>query len=68
MVELGGESFVMSEDDGRAIDLLDQLRDGEGLAGAGDAEENLVAIAVIDAANELGDGLGLVAPRFVVTG
>ena len=68
MVELGGESFVVSEDDCGAVDLLDQLRDGESFAGAGDAEEHLMAVAVVHTSDELGDGFGLVAARLVVTG
>ena len=66
--ELGSESLVVREHDCGAIDLLDQLRDGESLAGAGDAEEHLMAVAVVHTADELGDGFGLVAARLVVTG
>ena len=68
MIELRGERLVVREDDGGAIDLLDHLGHGERLARAGDAEEYLVAVAVVDAADELGDGFGLVAAGFVVAG
>ena len=68
MVKLGSESFVVSEDDCGAVDLFDQLRDGESFAGAGDAEEDLMPVAVIHTADELGDGFGLVAARLVITG
>ena len=43
----------------------DDIRDGERLAGAGDAEEGLVAIARVEGAGELLDGLRLVALRGV---
>ena len=68
VVELRGERLVVREDDGGAIELLDHLRHREGLARAGDAEEDLVAVAVGCAADELRDGFGLVAAGFVVAG
>src|SRR5580692_4638076 len=58
----------MRQNDGGAIDLLDHLGHGERFARAGDAEEDLVAVSVINAANEVGNGFGLVAARLVVTG
>ena len=61
MVELGGEGLVVREDEGGALGLLDDLGHGEGLAGAGDAEEDLVLFAGVEAGDELGDGAGLVA-------
>ncbi len=66
--ELRGQRFIVREDDGRAVGGLDHLGHGEGFAGAGDAEQDLVAVAVVHAADELGDGLGLVAAGFVVAG
>ena len=54
-VELGGQRLVGGEDQRRALGLLDDLRHGEGLARAGDAEQHLVALAVRDAVDELGD-------------
>ena len=68
MEELRGERLVVREDDGGAVELLDHLGHGEGFAGAGDAEEHLVPVAVVDAADELRDGLGLVAAGLVVAG
>ena len=59
--ELGGQGLVVGEDEGRAVDRLDHLGDGEGLARAGDAEQHLLAVAALDAADELADGGGLVA-------
>ena len=42
VIELGGEGLVVGEDEGGAVGLLDDLGHGEGLAGAGDAEQDLV--------------------------
>ena len=43
------------------LELLDDLGHGEGLAGAGDAEQDLIFFAGGEAGDELGDGAGLVA-------
>ena len=66
--ELRREGLIVRENDGRAVDFLDHLGDGEGFAGAGDAEENLVAIAIVYTSDELGDRLRLVAAGIVITG
>ena len=66
MIELGGECFVVGQNQGGASGLFDDLRHGEGLAGAGDAEQHLMLFAVQDAAEELIDGRSLVATRTVV--
>ncbi len=66
--KLRGERLIVREHDRGAVDLLDHLGHGEGFARAGDAEQHLVAVAVVHAADELGNGLGLVAARFVVAG
>jgi hypothetical protein len=42
VVELGGEGLVVREDERGPVAALDDLGHGEGLAGAGDAEEDLV--------------------------
>jgi hypothetical protein len=42
VIELGSQSLVVREDEGGAVQLFDDLGHGEGLAGAGDAEEDLV--------------------------
>ena len=60
-VELGGEGLVGRKDDRRALGFLDDAGHGEGLAGAGGAEEDLVVFALPDAAGEFGDRGGLVA-------
>jgi len=66
VIELGGKGLVVSEDERGAVDFLDDLGHGEGLAGAGDAEEDLIFVAGVEAGDELGDGAGLVAGGFVV--
>ena len=52
VVELGGEGLVVREDEGGALDLLDDLGHGEGLAGAGDAEQDLILFAGGEAGDE----------------
>ena len=66
MIELRGERFVVRQDQRRAIELLDHLGHGEGLAGAGDAEQHLVLFAGINAAGKLFNGVGLVAFGLVI--
>ena len=46
--------------------MLDQLGHGEGFAGAGDAEQDLVLFAFQDAAEKLLDGGGLIAAGLVI--
>ncbi len=65
-IELGGEGLVVRENQGRALGLLDHLGHGEGLARAGDAEQDLVGFVAPDALGELGDGGGLVAGGGIV--
>src|SRR4029079_13766558 len=60
-VELGGQSLVVGHDQGGLLDLGDDIGDGERLAGASRAEQNLVLVAALQALNKLGDGVGLVA-------
>jgi len=59
-VELGGEGLVGRQDQGGALHLLDDVGDGEGLAGAGDAEQRHAGLAVAQALHQLADGGGLV--------
>ena len=59
--ELGREGLVMRQNEGRAVDFFDDGRHREGLAGAGDAEQDLLAQAVSDALGQRLDRLGLVA-------
>ena len=55
----------MRENEGRAVYFFDDVRHCEGLARAGDTEQSLFAIAVVDARDELFDRLGLVSRRLV---
>lgn len=41
VVELGGEGFVVGDHEGGFLDVLDDVCDGKGFAGAGDAQESL---------------------------
>ena len=65
-VELGGQGLVGRQDQRRALQALNDVGHGEGLARAGDPEQDLVAFAAHDALHQLVDGLGLVAGRRVV--
>src|SRR3546814_4696170 len=62
-VELRGESLVGRQDQRGPLQLCDRLGGGEGLAGAGDAEQHLVALALQQSLGQLADGLRLVARR-----
>jgi hypothetical protein len=48
-------------DQGGLLHLLDDGGNGEGLAGAGRAEQHLVFHSVVHAVHETADGFGLVA-------
>ena len=63
--QLGGKRFIGSHDKRGLSERLDGLGHRERLAGTGDAEQYLVAIAILHALNELFDRLGLVASRLV---
>lgn len=67
-IELRRQRLVRREDDGRALGRLDHLGHGEGLARAGDAEQDLAALAGIDALDKVADGGRLVAGGLVVGG
>ena len=64
-IELSGKGFIVGENEGGALVILDDVRHGEGLAGAGDAQESLFADAGVETSGELGDGLRLIASRLV---
>ncbi|MNI41089.1 hypothetical protein D3C73_953330 [compost metagenome] len=57
----------MGQDQGRALGLFDHLGHGEGLARAGDAQEDLFAIARLGLGDQFSDGRGLV-PRGLILG
>jgi len=56
----------MRNHQGRPVQLANHIRNRECFARTGDAEERLVAISGFDRLNQLGNGLALVAARFVV--
>ena len=66
--ELRGERLVRREDERRALLALDDVRHRERLAGAGDAEQRLVLLLLLEAFDELVDGVRLVAGHLVVGG
>ena len=59
--ELRSERLVGSHHERGLAERLDGLCHGERLAGACNAQQHLVAVTVLDALHERGDGLGLVA-------
>ena len=65
-IELGGQRLVGGQHQRWALGALDHLGHGEGLAGAGDAEQHLVALVLAHARHQLGNGGGLVALRLQV--
>ena len=65
-IELRRQRLVGREDQSGALRLLDHLRHGEGLARAGDAEQDLGAVVAPHAFDQLGDRLRLVALRLEI--
>ena len=61
LVELGGQRFVVREDERRFAEPLDDVGGGEGFAAAGDAEQSLAILARQEAGGQLFDGRGLIA-------
>ena len=59
--KLGGQSLVVGDHQGRALDLLHNACHGEGLTAACDAHKGLVSQSIIYAAYGTLDGLRLVA-------
>ena len=59
--QLGGQRLVGLDDQGGPLDRLDGPGDGGRLAGSGDAQQRLVAVAALEPGHQAGDGLGLVA-------
>ena len=60
-VKLRREGLVGREDQRGAVGLLDDLRHRECLAGAGDAQQHLIAFQRVDALDQFRDGARLVA-------
>ena len=66
VVELRRQGLVVGQNQRGTVDLLDHLGHGEGLARTGDAQQDLVLVAVKDTAGERLDGFLLVAAGCVV--
>ena len=64
-VELCRQCFVMSNDQRRFIQLLDDVCHREGFSRTGDAEKGLALVAFLEAFDKVGDRLGLVAGGLV---
>ncbi len=63
LVELRSQGLVVRHDERRTVHARDALRHGEGLAGAGDPEQHLRAIAAVQPVDQLVDRMGLVAEQ-----
>ena len=59
--ELGSQSLVVRQNEGGTVEIGDHVRHREGLAGAGDAEQDLFLQPHLDPARQGLDGLRLVA-------
>ncbi len=64
-VELGGQRLVVRDHERGPVDLLDDVRHGEGFAGAGDAEQRLMFRAGLQSLHQLRNGLRLITSGFV---
>ncbi len=64
-VELPGQGLIVRYDQSRLVQCLDDVGHGEGLAGAGDAQQGLELVAFLEALHQLCDCPGLVARRLV---
>ena len=62
-VQLRRQGFVRGQHQGRAVQVLNGVRNGEGLARPGDAQQNLIALALLQPPGQFGNGLWLIAGR-----
>ena len=60
-VKLRRQRLVVSDDQRRFIQLLDDIRHRKRLARTGDTKEGLALVTFLKAFNQIGDSLGLVA-------
>ena len=60
-IELGRQGLVVGDDQRRFIQLLDDICHRESLTRTGDAKEGLTLVTFLEAFDQVGDGLGLVA-------
>ena len=66
-VELSGQRFVVRQDERRTIHLSDDVGHRERLAGSGNSQQNLIALAFRDPADEFLDRRRLITSWCVVT-
>jgi hypothetical protein len=64
-VKLRREGFVMGDDEGGLLDLVDDVGDGVSFAGTGHAQQRLVLDAGAESGGQAVNGLGLISSRFV---
>ena len=64
-VQLRSESLVMTHDEGRPVELRDDVRDGKGLTATGYAQQHLRIRSCLYAINECLNGLRLIASGFI---
>ena len=62
-IKLGGQNFVRCHNQSRTLGFFNDFGHGKRLAGAGNPEQNLIGLAVVDARHQLFDGLRLVSGR-----
>ena len=60
-VQLGGQRLVVRDDQRRPLDVLDDVGHRERLAGPGDAHQDLVLLAALEALDQGRDRLRLIA-------
>ena len=65
-VELSGKRLVVREDEGRAVDVTDDVSDGERLSAARNAQKRLSLNALSDAIRQLLNSFGLVSRRNII--
>ena len=63
--QLGSKSFIVGDDQGGTLELLNQPSGGGTLSSSGCTKENYVAFPIVDAISKLLDGCGLVSSRRV---
>ena len=65
-VKLGGQCLVVTQNQCRLVDVLDDIGNGKSLSRAGYSQQRLCRHMLPDTFSQLGDGLRLVAGRLIV--
>ena len=63
---LGGERFVVRDNEGRSLDAFNGICNTKRFSRAGRPQEGLYTLPFVEAVYEAGDGGGLVAAQFVL--